>query len=247
MSELSSSSLTSVSAVVQLCYGPMKSGKSRFLVQQAEQLLQAGDSFLAFKPVQDTRDGSCIRTRDAAFRDVQALPVRNAREMLQWIRRAVHTPEEMRFSTPGNTESPCLPLDTCFQAQRPLTACLIDEVFLLDDALFEVLDLLQTHGISVYMSGLDRDFRGEFFPLRATQGDQRASMKEVIARCDGLLSLTADCEVCGEPATLTQRLINGEPAPYESPTVLIGDEEYQPRCEAHHYVPHASLITLDAV
>lgn len=247
MPELSPSSLTPVSAVVQLCYGPMKSGKSRFLVQQAEQLLQAGDSFLAFKPVQDTRDGSCIRTRDAAFCDVQALPVRNAREMLQWIRQAVHQPDTLRFQSPLNGASPCLPLNRCFQAQRPLRACLIDEVFLLDDALFEVLDLLQTHGISVYMSGLDRDFRGEYFPLRATQGDQKASMEDVISRCDGLLPLTADCEQCGEPATLTQRLINGVPAPYESPTVLIGDEEYQPRCEAHHYVPHASLISLDAV
>lgn len=243
MSELSLAS----TAVVELCYGPMKSGKSRFLVQQAEQLLQAGSSFLAFKPVQDTRDGSCIRTRDTGFRDVQALPVRNAHELLQWIRQAVNTPETLNLSEQPQTTSPCLALTSCFRPHSVLTACLIDEVFLLDDGLFDVLDLLQTHGISVYMSGLDRDFRGEFFPLRATQGTQKSSMKEVIARCDGLLPLTADCELCGEPAALTQRLINGEPAPYESPTVLIGDEEYQPRCVAHHYVPHASLVSLDAI
>lgn len=242
------SELSSPSAVVQLCFGPMKSGKSRFLVQKAEQLLQAGQSFLAFKPVQDTRDGSCIRTRDAAYRDVQALPVRNAKEMLTWIRQAVKTPHELDLAKQANLfQLPCMPLTTCFRAESPLTACLIDEVFLLDDALFEVLDLLQSHGISVYMSGLDRDFRGEYFPLRATVGDQKASMKDVIDRCDGLLPLTADCEFCGEPASLTQRLINGEPAPYESPTVLIGDEEYQPRCVDHHYVPHASLVSLDAV
>lgn len=243
MSELSPVS----SAVVELCYGPMKSGKSRFLVQQAEQLLQAGASFLAFKPVQDTRDGSCIRTRDTAFRDVQALPVRNAHELLQWIRQAMDTPESLPLNPKSPSLSPCLALNACFLPGSVLKACLIDEVFLLDDGLFEVLDLLQTHGVSVYMSGLDRDFRGEFFPLRAIQGDQKASMKEVIARCDGLLPLTADCELCGEPAALTQRLINGAPAPYESPTVLIGDEEYQPRCAAHHYVPHASLVSLDAV
>lgn len=243
MSELSPVS----TAVVELCYGPMKSGKSRFLVQQAEQLLQAGASFLAFKPVQDTRDGSCIRTRDTAFRDVQALPVRNAQELLQWIRQAVNTPETLELAQQPLHASACLALTTCFRPQSALKACLIDEVFLLDDGLFEVLDLLQKHGISVYMSGLDRDFRGEFFPLRAIQGAQKSSMKDVISRCGGLLPLTADCDLCGEPAALTQRLINGEPAPYESPTVLIGDEEYQPRCAAHHYVPHASLVSLDAV
>ncbi len=233
-------------AVVQLCYGPMKSGKSRFLVQKAEELLHNKASFLAFKPVQDTRDGSCIRTRDALFRDVQAIPVRNANELLNWIRQAVNQPESLDL-TSRRPAAGCLPFSESFSSHLPLKACLIDEVFLLDDALFEVLDLLQKHGISVYMSGLDRDFRGEYFPLRATRGEQKASMKEIIERCDGLLPLTADCEVCGEPAALTQRLINGEPAPYESPTVLIGDEEYQPRCQEHHYVPHASLVSLDAV
>ena len=85
------------------------------------------------------------------------------------------------------------------------------------------------------MSGLDRDFRGEYFPLAASLNKQ-ISMKEIIENCDQALALMAFCEVCEQPAALTQRLIAGQPAPYSSPTVLIGDEEYQPRCREHHQV-----------
>ena len=48
----------------------------------------------------------------------------------------------------------------------------------------------------------------------------------------------AICMVCGEPASRTQRLVNGKPARYQDPVVIIGASElYEARCRVHHEVP----------
>jgi len=78
------------------------------------------------------------------------------------------------------------------------------------------------------------DFRGEPF----------GSMPVFLARADDLVHVTAICtysqdgKICGEEATRTQRLVNGQPAHYGDPVVLIGAQEaYAPRCPNHHLVP----------
>lgn len=217
-----------------ICYGPMKSGKSRFLVEQAELLHRQQLSFLAFKPVQDTRDGSYIRSRDASCRDVQALGTASGSGLLSLLDEALHQPEGLFGRLPA-AEAGVLSLRESFLPGQPLQACLIDEVFLLDGHLLELIERLLHQRVSVYLSGLDRDFRGEWFPLRGFER-HGLTMEHVIARCERVLPLKARCEDCNAPAELTQRLINGAPAPYDSPTVLIGDEEYAPRCREHHQV-----------
>ncbi len=63
-------------------------------------------------------------------------------------------------------------------------------------------------------------------------------MKELLVRADNIVYLTAVCTVCGRPATRSQRLINGKPAPRDSPVVLVGgSESYEARCRLHHEVP----------
>lgn len=230
---------THSTALAEVCFGPMKSGKSRYLIHKAQGLYRQKQSFLAFKPLQDTRDGAAIRSRDEACPDIQALAVGDSRELQQVVEQALRDPQCFLQELPPEQDK-CLNLRQSFRPRRPLTACLIDEVFLFDSGLLSALRSLRQQGVSVFMSGLDRDFRGEFFPLR--QHEQTSiSMKEIIHYCDHSLALMAFCEVCQQPAALTQRLINGQPAPYDSPTVLIGDEEYQPRCKEHHQVlnrPH---------
>jgi thymidine kinase len=50
--------------------------------------------------------------------------------------------------------------------------------------------------------------------------------------------LHAICVMCGAPASRTQRLIDGKPAPYESPVIMVGAaDSYEARCRACHQVP----------
>jgi thymidine kinase len=114
----------------------------------------------------------------------------------------------------------------------------IDEVQFFDTKIVEVIQKLLAADIHVIFAGLSQDFRGEPF----------GSMPTLLALCDEIDKPTAICtekvddKTCGAPATKTQRLINGVPASYTDPIVLIGDEEegYQARCPKHHLVPRES-------
>ena len=79
-------------------------------------------------------------------------------------------------------------------------------------------------------TGLELDFRGEPF----------GPMPALLSFADEVHKLHAICEVprCNSIATRPQRLINGAPAPYDSPQILVGDGDfYEPRCIHHHVVP----------
>jgi thymidine kinase len=106
----------------------------------------------------------------------------------------------------------------------------IEEGQFFDDELPEVVERLADAGKQVVVTGLDRDFRGIPF----------GPMPRLMALADQVTKLTAICMVCGEPATRTQRLIDGVPAPADSPLIVIGglgDETYEARCRLHHEVP----------
>ena len=62
-------------------------------------------------------------------------------------------------------------------------------------------------------------------------------MPELLARAEFVTKLDAICQVCGAPATRTQRLINGEPAHYNDPIIKVGaKEQYEARCRHCHVV-----------
>src|SRR5690606_1388613 len=83
-------------------------------------------------------------------------------------------------------------------------------------------------GREVMVAGLDTSFRGEPFD----------GMAYLLATADSVTKLTAVCARCGEPATRTQRLIDGQPAPWTSPVIAPGgDDMYEPRCVECHEVP----------
>ena len=47
------------------------------------------------------------------------------------------------------------------------------------------------------------------------------------------------CMQCGEPASRTQRLIDGRPANFDDPVIVVGASElYEARCRRHHIVGH---------
>lgn len=107
-------------------------------------------------------------------------------------------------------------------------AIAIDEVQFLDRGVIEVCETFADKGVRVIVAGLDKDFRGEPFGV----------MPELLARAEYVTKLEAICQVCGAPATRTQRLINGVPARYDDPIILVGaKEQYEARCRHCHVVP----------
>jgi thymidine kinase len=87
---------------------------------------------------------------------------------------------------------------------------------------------LAARGVRVILAGLDMDFRGEPF----------GPMPTLMSRAEDVTKLHAICVVCGDEASHTQRLVNGEPARYDDPIILVGaSESYEPRCRQHHCVP----------
>lgn len=106
-------------------------------------------------------------------------------------------------------------------------AVAIDEVQFFDNDIVEVCNRLADDGKRVICAGLDKNFRGDPF----------GPMPMLLAIAEEVTKLTAICQVCGAPATRTQRLINGEPAKRSDPIVLVGaSESYEARCRKHHEV-----------
>lgn len=103
-----------------------------------------------------------------------------------------------------------------------------DEAQFFDKGIVKVCIKLADMGKRVICAGLDMDFRGEPF----------GPMPELLAVAEIVDKIQAICVVCGNPATRTQRLINGKPAKYSDPTVLVGAKEaYEARCRKCHIVP----------
>ena len=104
----------------------------------------------------------------------------------------------------------------------------IDEAQFMDLDVLKVTQELADLGKRVLVAGLDLDFRGEPF----------GPMPLLMAEAERVDKLHAICMVCGEEASRTQRLVNGRPARYDDPVVIVGAAEmYEARCRLHHEVP----------
>lgn len=107
----------------------------------------------------------------------------------------------------------------------------IDEAQFLDAGIVQVASSLADRGRRVILAGIDSDFRGEPF----------GPMPQLMAVAELVDKLHAICVLCGAPASRNQRLIGGKPAPYESPTIMVGAADaYEARCRACHMVPRAT-------
>jgi thymidine kinase len=125
-----------------------------------------------------------------------------------------------------------VPVDTSAQiAQRldPTAQVIaIDEAQFLDAGIVQLVTALADTGRRVIVAGTDTDFRGESF----------GAMPQLMAIAESVDKLHAICVLCGGPATRNQRLIDGKPAPYESPQIMVGAaDKYEARCRMCHSVP----------
>lgn len=103
----------------------------------------------------------------------------------------------------------------------------IEEVQFFDEGVVNLCVRLADKGVAVYAAGLDQDYRGLPFSF----------MPRLLSLADNVLKLHAICKICGREASRTQRLIDGRPASWNDPTILVGaDESYEARCRACHAV-----------
>jgi thymidine kinase len=108
------------------------------------------------------------------------------------------------------------------------TVVAVDEAQFFDWQLSQVCSSLAQQGLRVILAGLDTDFRGEPF----------GPMPLLMAEAEEVTKLQAICVTCGAPASRTQRLIDGRPAAYDDPVILVGgSESYEARCRHCHEVP----------
>jgi thymidine kinase len=109
----------------------------------------------------------------------------------------------------------------------------VDEVQFFDPAIVGVVRDLVADGRRVICAGLDLDFRGEPF----------GPVPTLLALAERVDKLEAICVVCGESATRTQRIVNGVPAYYDDPIIVIGAQEaYEARCRTCHVVPRRASV-----
>lgn len=119
---------------------------------------------------------------------------------------------------------------------KPVEKIFIDEAQFFDEKIVEVVNYVaKEKGINVILAGLDQDFKGAPF----------GQMPKLLGLAQKIKTLTSICvhekedgKICGKPAYFTQRLIDGKPASYNSPVILVGGiDSYTARCEDHWIVP----------
>lgn len=193
--------------MLKVIAGPMYSGKSVELIRQVNRYKIAGKRTIVFKYSADNRYS---QTEAASYDGLTtwAIPAATAAEIESRV-----TPEH--------------------------EVVVIDEIQFFDDATVALVLELVKRGLDVVVGGLNLDFRGEPFLLAGGT----KSMADIMVRADTIHLLHAICtarvdgKICGDAATRTQRLRDGQPVSPTDPLVQIGStESYEARCRAHHYI-----------
>ena len=105
--------------------------------------------------------------------------------------------------------------------QPNVEVVLVEEAQFFDESMIEFATELADRGVEFIASGLDQDFRRQPF----------GPMPELLAIADEVVKLRAICMKCGAPASHTYRMIDGKPAHWNDPLILIGaTESYEARC-----------------
>ncbi len=160
---------------------------------------------------------------------------RIARQKIQVFKPTVDTRfEAEKVKSHAGTEFEATPVGSAAEILRQLkgdtTVVGIDEAQFFDPDLRNVVQDLAGRGLRILVAGLDTDFRGEPF----------GPIPELMALAERVDKLHAICMICGDEAARTQRLIDGRPARYDDPVVVVGASEmYEARCRQHHDVPGA--------
>jgi thymidine kinase len=198
-----------VQGKLELMLGPMRSNKTAELLRRADMRRQYASQYvMVLKPSDDTKGGpGVVESRNPrGHGKMQAVEFKSDDPWEIFQRIA-----EKELEIGKRVECVAIDEGQFVDQLFPLTRCLLDE----------------NHDVLV--AGLDLDFRaipfGEMLNLTWFVTAYGGSITECIAYC-----------ACGNRALYSQRLIGGEPAPYDSPIKMPGDS-YEPRCAEHFVLP----------
>jgi thymidine kinase len=198
-----------VTGKLELIVGPMRSNKTAELLRRIETRRQYAKQYvLLLKPSADTKSA------------VGLVESRN--------RRGCGKMEAVEF--PHADPWAALPVLAATEKQigKKVECVALDEGQFVKD-LFPFTRRLLEAGYDMMVSGLELDFRGmpfgEMLDLSWLVRTYSGNITELVAYCS-----------CGAKALYPQRLIDGKPAPYDSPILMAGDF-YEPRCAEHFVLP----------
>lgn len=195
---------------LEMILGPMFCGKTEELIRRVEREKVVEKKVLAFKPAIDTRySRDYIKSHTGA--SLQAIPIDHASKIFWHLRR-----------------------------NSDVQVIALDEIQFFDE---EIITLCEEYAnstrIEIIASGLNLDFRREPFKFKGSN----KHIGEIMPIAH-ITNLRAKCtykmenhEFCDKGADYTQRLVNGKPAHYDSPLILVGaSEAYAARCLKHHFI-----------
>lgn len=205
---------------LEVATGNMFSGKSEHLIMSYYDIIQADNFYVRSAQ----REGIEVVSRNVqAYKhssdnryDANAKII--AHSGMSMACKMVHTVDELVLDILTND----------------VHVAIVDEIQFFQDknenggyAIVDAALLLLAEKRFLLLAGLDKDFRGlPFGPI----GD-------LLAIADAKPYYVSTCAVCGAPATLPQRLIDGRPARFDDPVVLVGAAEaYEPRCRGCHQI-----------
>jgi len=118
------------------------------------------------------------------------------------------------------------PTDILTWAPAARAVLCIDEAQFFTPDLLSILERLRERCVTVFLAGLDTDFRGRPFGIMPTLKAEANTTIRLYARCD--------VAGCNKRGAYNQRLVDGLPAPGNSPQIVLKDEAYyEVRCAAH--------------
>lgn len=193
--------------IIEVIYGPMFAGKTSELIRQIEMAMISKLEIMVFKPKIDNRYKKEDEICTNNGHSFKSIVIEKSSDIVDYIKKS----------------------------SKPVAKIFIDEVQFFDEKIVDVVThLSKDEGIDVVLAGLALDFKGSPF----------GQMPKLLAIAQKVQSLTAICVhekdggvICRKPAYFTQRLVNGKPASYDSPIILVdGINSYTARCEDHWIV-----------
>ena len=214
---------------IEVVTGSMFSGKTEELLRRLRRAEIAGQRVAVFSPAVDDRYGETTvgshdgQTWEATVVGSSTAAVDEAGAADEGNENATGGGD--KNAADGGDDEGAWELYDYLPGDGSVDVVAVDEANFFGPALPDVCQSLADDGYRVIVCGLDTTFRGEPFE----------PMPHLMAVAEYVEKLRAICAVCGEPATRTQRLVDGEPARADDPTVLVGAaESYEARCRNCH-------------